>query len=329
MDIGSGTILLSIIVPVYNVEKYLKQCLESIISQLNEEVEVLIVDDGSEDQSGEICNFYASKYNYLRVIHKENGGLSEARNVGIENANGCYLFFLDSDDWITEGAIKSLLVKIKENSEPDVILNLLKYYYDDSGKEESCGYVFTQGLSLREPIDLFYELLHVHGIFLGTPIFVIKKSFLHDNMLFFKPNLFHEDNLWIAEVFIRSKKIILNNFELFYYRKNRAGSIMNSISFRNIEDQIKIIEILSNEVKESDDREKKTIKFWNSKIYRAIIRELIRCGIDKYDNNLLKTIEDKKNTFGIYNIKDAFIVVFMNFIGVKNTVRIGHYLNGK
>ena len=102
-------ILVSVIVPVYNVEKYLARCVESILSQTYRNLEIILVDDGAKDTSGSICDDFAATDSRVRVIHKENGGLSSARNAGIDAAQGEYLEFVDSDDWIEPDAVESLL----------------------------------------------------------------------------------------------------------------------------------------------------------------------------------------------------------------------------
>ena len=100
--------LLSVIVPVYNVEKYLKRCLESILVQSWNDYEIILVDDGSTDSSAQICDVYAEKYEMIRVIHKENKGLSDTRNRGIEEASGEYVYFPDSDDWLEPNTFSEL-----------------------------------------------------------------------------------------------------------------------------------------------------------------------------------------------------------------------------
>ena len=92
--------LLTVVIPVYNVEKYLKRCVESVIAQDWKKYEILLVDDGSTDNSPQICDNYVKTYDFISVIHKENGGLSEARNTGLSQAKGEYVYFPDSDDWI-------------------------------------------------------------------------------------------------------------------------------------------------------------------------------------------------------------------------------------
>ena len=107
------TDLITIVVPVYNVEKYLRKCIDSILNQTYKNLEIILVDDGSPDNCGQICDEYAKKDNRIKVIHKENGGVSQARNVGIDNSNGEFIAFVDPDDYIE----KEMLYKLKNNIE--------------------------------------------------------------------------------------------------------------------------------------------------------------------------------------------------------------------
>ena len=106
--------MVSIVVPVYNVEKYLKQCVESLINQTYKDIEIILVDDGSKDNSGKICDEYSEKYEFIRVIHKENAGLGMARNTGMENAKGDYVDFMDSDDYLKPDTVEKLVKALEE-----------------------------------------------------------------------------------------------------------------------------------------------------------------------------------------------------------------------
>ena len=105
---NNKTVQLSFIIPVYNVEAYLIECVESIISQIEDNCEVILVNDGSTDNSGKICDEYALNYAFINVIHKENGGLSSARNAGLKCAKGEYIAFIDSDDRIASNSVKQI-----------------------------------------------------------------------------------------------------------------------------------------------------------------------------------------------------------------------------
>lgn len=126
---------ISIIVPVYNVEKYLRECLDSIISQTFTDWECLLIDDGSPDKSGEICDEYAAKDSRIRVFHKENGGVSSARNVGLDNTTGKYITFIDSDDLILPSMLEEL-IKVAEHENADIVQSAgpIKENVVESGK---------------------------------------------------------------------------------------------------------------------------------------------------------------------------------------------------
>lgn len=145
--------LISIIVPVYNVEKYLSKCLDSLVNQTYENIEIVCVDDGSTDSSGAICDEYAKKDARIKVIHKENGGLSDARNVGLETINGEYVMFIDSDDWIDKDTcdycintlklydvdliLWSYIREYKNNAKPKrLFMNESRYFDDQEIKEK-------------------------------------------------------------------------------------------------------------------------------------------------------------------------------------------------
>lgn len=121
---------ISIIVPVYKVEKYLRKCVDSILAQTFTDFEVILVDDGSPDNSGKICDEYAEKDNRVRVIHKENGGLSSARNAGIDVARGKYLGFVDSDDYIDEDMYEILYENLKIHDADISSVELIPFYGD-------------------------------------------------------------------------------------------------------------------------------------------------------------------------------------------------------
>ena len=111
---------ISIIVPVYNVEKYLERCVKSIQNQTYSDLEIILVDDGSPDSSGALCDQYAKEDKRIKVIHKKNGGLSEARNYGIEAATGSYIMFIDSDDWI-DLDMAEMLCKLSNKYDADIV----------------------------------------------------------------------------------------------------------------------------------------------------------------------------------------------------------------
>ena len=136
--------LITVIVPIYHVEKYLHRCVDSILNQTYENLEIILVDDGSGDACSSICDEYAGRDSRIVVIHKENGGLSDARNAGIEIAKGQYLAFVDSDDYIHKDMYKILMKEILE-SNAEVSICSYKYVYDNKEKEIVC-YPYPAGI---------------------------------------------------------------------------------------------------------------------------------------------------------------------------------------
>jgi len=131
-------ILFSIIIPIYKVEKYLNEAIDSVLMQTFKDYELILVDDGSPDKCGEICDEYSQRYSFIRTFHKQNGGLSDARNYGLQYANGEYIIFLDSDDkYATEDFLKNVSKEI-ENHKPDMVIWGRKTFLDSTNKVHKC-----------------------------------------------------------------------------------------------------------------------------------------------------------------------------------------------
>ena len=141
--------MISVIVPVYNVEPYLRKCLDSIINQTYQNLEILLVDDGSSDKCGEICDQYAKLDNRIKVFHTANRGLSEARNLGLDNAKGEYIGFVDPDDWIEPDMYELLLKRLEETKADIVECGMIKEYWDKSEESKKENMELTGKEALR------------------------------------------------------------------------------------------------------------------------------------------------------------------------------------
>ena len=146
---------ISVIVPIYKVEKYIHKCVDSILSQTFTDYELFLVDDGSPDNCGKICDEYAQKDNRIIVIHKENGGLSDARNVAIDRAKGDYLTFIDSDDYVVENHLETLYNALVETDSDMAIANMTSFSDD---KSDDSFYSPTKKLTVYEGEDVFKTL---------------------------------------------------------------------------------------------------------------------------------------------------------------------------
>lgn len=232
----------SIIVPVYNVEKYIKKCLDSIFSQTFKDYEVIVVNDGTKDKSIEI----AKKYD-VKIINQENQGLSEARNNGVKKATGDYIIFVDSDDYIE----KDLLKKISESldNDPDII----RYQVKDIIGSKEINYNEKE-FSDKNGKDAF-ELITEYHYFEPAWLYAIKRKYYIDNKFSFKKGAYHEDFGLIPLVIIKSN--IVNSIDYCgYCYVQRDGSIMTSISYektiKKVDDSLNHFRYLIEESKKLD-----------------------------------------------------------------------------
>ena len=167
--------LISVIIPVYNVELYLRRCVDSVINQTYKLLEIILVDDGSTDSSGKICEEYSKTDNRIKVIHKTNGGLSDARNAGIEICKGDYITFVDSDDWIDPDLVKHLYdIIVKFNA--DISIGMYKKVYDN----------FINDKCIKE----FYNVYEYAGTKALEELYVHRSFGVHACGKLYKRNLF-------------------------------------------------------------------------------------------------------------------------------------------
>ena len=232
---------ISFIIPVYNVEKYLCQCVESITSQTYKDIEVILVDDGSPDNSPQLCDSLAGEDSRIRVIHKENGGLSDARNAGLLAANGDYVVFVDGDDfWMDNSALQHLIDAARP--ELDFIGFNCAYYYPDSGNYSS-WVAYDEILGKATDKNTVMVTLVKSGTFpMSAWMKLMKRSFLIENQLFFKKGQIAEDIPWFINVLDATKQCCFANQYIYAYRQNVIGSITNTggrKSFDNLFDIFK------------------------------------------------------------------------------------------
>lgn len=213
--------LISVIIPVYQVEPYLKHCIESVINQTYRNLEIILVDDGSVDGSGEICNQYADKDNRIKVIHQENRGLSEARNRGIDIARGEYLSFVDSDDWIDMRFIE-IMYEISIEAECDIVQCNFQNVIDDSSEEDKHKGNYTI-YSSREFSIATYTLLSWRCSVAWNKLY---KASLFEGIRY-PIGKIHEDEFTTYKLIWRANNIAVTNTRLYFYRQ-RTDSIMGS-----------------------------------------------------------------------------------------------------
>lgn len=211
--------LISVIVPVYKVEKYLNKCIESIVNQTYKNLEIILVDDGSPDECGKICDNYAQKDMRIKVIHKENGGLSDARNAGINISNGKYISFIDSDDYIDLEYIELLYKTIKKDKS-DMAISSHKVIYENGTILEKA----TKEESILEPKEVLKRILYDDGIDLSAWAKLYKIE-LFEEIRYPKGRLF-EDAATTYKLVDKCKKISIISKSTYNYII-RGNSITN------------------------------------------------------------------------------------------------------
>ena len=219
---------ISIIVPVYNVEKYLENCIESILNQTFKDFELILVDDGSTDNSGKICDIYEKKDYRIKVIHKNNGGLSSARNIGLDIASGKYIGFVDGDDNIHPKMYEILYNLIKKYKSDISCCNYKKIYDVFKDEYENVSLLEVIEMSNIEAIKNLYD--KEIGVKLVIACNKLYRKNLFDNIRY-KVGRVHEDEFMAHRILYNSKKITYVDNELYYYLQ-REGSIMSKKSYK-------------------------------------------------------------------------------------------------
>lgn len=232
--------MISVIVPVYNVEQYLDECIVSIVNQTYREIEILLINDGSTDHSGDICYSWAKKDNRIRVIDKKNEGQAMCRNLGVREAQGEYIVFVDSDDWIHEDMLELLLVSLKENDADITIC--------DTEIELQGGKVSSIPLRILE--EKCYKITDNPEIILSVNYTMwaklYRKDFIVSNNII-EPSIKFEDFAIIPITFALANRVSCVNKKLYFYRYREESTVR---SLQYIEDRFKAIDFLIESFKE-------------------------------------------------------------------------------
>lgn len=274
----SSSVLISVVVPVYNVEDYIEECLESIEKQSFSSYEVILVDDGSKDSSVRIAQGYVDRLNNWKLVHKENGGLSSARNAGIAEAMGEYICFVDSDDFLAQDYLQKLYeaamlyqadLVISDYHEVDAL-------GQDSNKDKGKG-LYQQGIVERE--EILNALTYVGGNHFATAVVVAWNKLIRTDIMkrfSFPEGVLHEDEFLIMPLLLACDKVVWIQDDLYAYRQ-REGSIMQDEknAFRHLqvldafEERIRLSKEVGNEAL---TRKLKMAYFWDIEVWYYFMR---------------------------------------------------------
>lgn len=293
---------ISVIIPVYNVKEYLEKCVDSVLNQTFSDLEILLINDGSTDGSNIICDEFEKKDSRIKVYHKENGGLSDARNFGLLKSTGDYIVFLDSDDFIKEDAYEKFMEEICMDKSLEIVVgNVLDYFSDGTAfyktkeKFSHKNNVTGTEFMVQSIKNKSYSSVSVQGIY--------KKSFLINNKLFFKKGILHEDELWMPKVLISAKNVKYTDND-FYMHLQREGSITHREDKKdNALDLIKI----------SYDLEQLYSQISNKKYKRELTNRAVSLYINAYITG--KLYDDSK-----FKVDYKFLLKNVNTL--KNLLKI-------
>lgn len=227
--------LISIIVPVYNVEKYLDRCIASLVNQTYSDIEIILVDDGSTDSSSEIIDRYCEKYNQVRVYHKANGGLSDARNYGLEKAGGEYILYVDSDDYVELNACEILMSRADD---VDIVVGVAKMINNDEVELIKHTNLETNKIYTSE--EYLVKCLKVFELWSPAWLNMYKRKFLIQNKLFYKLGIYYEDTQILIKMFSLARTIKYIDYPFYNYIIRDNSITTNSKSRKKIADSIEI-----------------------------------------------------------------------------------------
>lgn len=234
--------LFSVIIPIYNVESYIEKCINGVIGQDYKNIEIILINDGSKDNSQLICEKKSKEDSRIRLINKQNGGLSSARNVGLDNATGDYILFLDGDDYWDDKEALSKINRSLQNTKADIVTFGLKKMFEDTGEIEETKYVFN-----RENVD-FDSKKNTLSYLVKNNLYIssacnkaVRKSIIDKYNLRFEDKALSEDIEWSAKLLLYSNVIDVIESPFYIYRQ-RNHSITHTLKLINIEYLVKHIE---------------------------------------------------------------------------------------
>lgn len=320
--------LISVIVPIYNVENYLGKCIDSIINQTYRNLEIILVDDGSPDNCGEICDQYASQDIRIRVIHKTNGGLSDARNAGMRIMNGEFLMFVDSDDWLQDNCVE-ILYEIQKKYKADLVIGGVQKIEDITGNILWA----TKNLS---PLEYEYKSneeamkdMFINGCASWARLY--KKS-IHEGILFPKGEI-NEDEAIVLEILNRCEKVVKTNRVIYNYRFRTESITSTNWNLKKID----WYEHCKNNLKYVEENYPKLQEVAQARYISSLIWVLNNMTVDtkryrSYIKNYRKELHsivkqpNWKNRFSKKEIIRAYFLVYIYYVYAKVIKLLGkHY----
>ena len=308
---------ISVIIPVFNVACFLKQCIVSVINQTISDLQIILIDDGSTDTSGEICEEFAKKDKRIKVIHQENLGVSAARNSGLQEATGTYISFVDADDILPERAYENLLKDM--SIQPQLIMGQMQRI-NEQGKVIDKSKAFNTKIMEKDEflIELFEEKHFSYLGFLGDKLFI--REVIEKYELSFKSLIaVNEDRLFLLQYMLKMQKVQIDYHVVYYYRQRSSGVIATTRSSSTVTDSEMTV---VNSFKEMQ----KICWEYSKKLYFVCSRKAFECGIDLLQR-VSKSDRLKRNILRGFLYESGCICLKDPQYGWKDKIKIiGHIL---
>lgn len=329
---------LSIVVPIYKVEPYLPKCVESLLAQdlPKEDYEIILVDDGSPDRCGEICDAYVARYANVKVVHRKNGGLSAARNTGIEVAQGEYVLFVDSDDYLEPNVLKTLVDKMESDH-----LDILRFNYQNVNEH----YVVFEPNKFGKPFVDYRDDVCDGLTFLTERLgygcyawqFVIRREMLQGCL--FKEGIYFEDTEWTPRLLLKAQRVTSTNMMVYNYLM-REGSITQSVEEAKkrkvLADKLLLVDSLKSQMQRVGDKRwfegmiaqtAISIVSYVAANYYSQRKEVMKALVEKdiFPLSTYQASQTGKRKISWANVSPNLLCFMLHLKNNKNYHRINHY----
>ncbi len=286
---------ISVIVPVYNVEKYVSKCLDTIIGQTYGNIEIICVNDGSTDGSRRILEEYSKRDSRIKIVDKKNGGLSSARNAGLKVARGEYISFIDSDDWVDKTMIERMYRNAQEN-DSDIVICAVHQYDETKQKIDDTNPYYTLGYFGREFDNRAFSYEETKPFIMDVCVMAWNKLYrrrlIDECGAEFPDGLIFEDGPFFFSIYFRTKRVSIEREYLYYYRINRKGSIIVK-GGKQFLDIIDVVELMYNSIKNLPDYKDIEYTFFRKKVEDFVFRfEHLN---SKYRSQFAKKLKNKSS----------------------------------
>ena len=306
--------LISVIIPVFKVEKYLARCLDSVVNQTYKNLEIILVDDGSPDKSGNICDEYAKIDTRIKVIHKKNGGVSSARNVGISIATGEYIGFVDSDDWLEPDMYEKLMEYAKKDGSDITRIRYYKVYED---RKECPNYLcnIDGKIDLSDKKEEILSCLFSGRLHAYLWLLLIKKEHLRKMVNFDSNVAMREDLIWFTELVCLATSISIYDIPLYnYYQNVNSATNFEGYKKRNLENMLVVVKKLEKILKKYNLYTQKLRTIIQKEFFWRILSDITYIAYDCKDKET--ALELLSNN----EIRDFLLSVNKKNLPIKNRI---------